>query len=135
MIQTAYECTITNLPVEDFPSEEIKKLYGLRWGIERSFRELKYMIGLTNFHAKKVEYLLQEIFARLTHYDFSERIITKIVVKRKDRKHHYQINFTVAVLICRRFFRGRIPPLVMEALIQMEVLPVREGRKAPRKVQ
>ena len=33
-----------------------------RWGIERSFRKLKYTIGLTNFHAKKVEYILQEIF-------------------------------------------------------------------------
>ena len=30
----------------------LNALYG---GIERSFRELKYTIGLTNFHAKKVE--------------------------------------------------------------------------------
>lgn len=132
--ETAYECIITNLATEDFPPEEIKKLYGLRWGIERSFRELKYTIGLTNFHAKKVEYILQEIFARLTLYNFCERIITKIVIKQKNRKHSYQINFTVAVLICRRFFRGRIPPREMEALIQKNVLPVREGRKAPRKV-
>lgn len=129
------ECIITNLSMEEFPPEEIKKLYGTRWGIERSFRELKYTIGLTNFHAKKVEYILQEIFARLIIYNFCERIITKVVVQQKRTKYIYQINFTVAVLICRQYFRGRIPPLMIEALILRNILPVREGRKAPRKVR
>ena len=77
------ECIITNLEEEDFPMKEIKKLYEWGWGIERSFRELKYTIGLTNFHAKKVEYILQEIFARLIIYNFCERIITKIVIQQK----------------------------------------------------
>lgn len=36
--ETAYEYIITNLAAEAFPAEEIKKLYGMRWGIERSFR-------------------------------------------------------------------------------------------------
>ena len=48
-----YENIITNLPVEDFSVEEIKRLYGLRWGIETSFRELKYTLGSKNFHSKK----------------------------------------------------------------------------------
>ena len=68
--ESTMECIITNLEEEDFPMKEIKKLYEWRWGIERSFRELKYTIGLTNFHAKKVEYILQEIFARLIIYTF-----------------------------------------------------------------
>lgn len=54
--------------------EEIKKLCRLRWGIERSFRELKYTIGLTNFHAKNVDFILQEIFARLIIYIFTRLI-------------------------------------------------------------
>ena len=81
--ESTMECIITNLEEEDFPMKEIKKLYEWRWGIERSFRELKYTIGLTNFHAKKVEYILQEIFARLIIYNFCERIITKIVIQQK----------------------------------------------------
>jgi hypothetical protein len=133
--KNTYECIITNLEQKEFSSEEIKTLYGKRWGIERSFRELKYTIGLTNFHAKKVEYILQEIFARLIIYNFCERIITKVVIQQKTTKYIYQINFTVAVLICRQFFRGRIPPPTVEAIIQKNVLPVREGRKAPRKVR
>ena len=133
--KSTMECIITNLEEEDFPMKEIKKLYEWRWGIERSFRELKYTIGLTNFHAKKVEYILQEIFARLIIYNFCERIITKIVIQQKNRKYIYQANFTVAVLICREFFSGRVPPPNLEALIQKNILPVREGRKAPRKIR
>ena len=44
MLQLCY--ITTNLPKEDFPVEEIKKVYAMRWGIETSFRELKYAIGL-----------------------------------------------------------------------------------------
>lgn len=90
------------------------------WGIERSFRELKYTIGLTNFHAKKVEYILQEIFARLTIYNFCERIITTIAIQQKNRKYTYQTNFTVAVFICREYFRDRIHPSDLVALIREE---------------
>lgn len=133
--ENTMECILTNLDENEFSMEEIKKLYGWRWGIERSFRELKYTIGLTNFHAKKVDYILQEIFARLIIYNFCERIITNTVVQPKNRKHTYQINFTVAVLICREYFRSRIHPPDLEALILKNVLPVREGRKAPRKVR
>lgn len=48
--------------------------YSMRWGIETSFRELKYAVGLTSFHAKKREYILQEIWARLILYNFCEVI-------------------------------------------------------------
>ena len=41
-----YETVITNLSADEFSPTEIKHLYSLRWGIETSFRELKYTIGL-----------------------------------------------------------------------------------------
>ena len=44
-----YETVYTNLDSETFPIGTIKELYRLRWGIETSFRELKYTIGLPNF--------------------------------------------------------------------------------------
>lgn len=133
--ENTMKCVLTNLEKDEFPMEEIKKLYGWRWGIERSFRKLKYTIGLTNFHAKKAEYILQEIFARLIIYNFCERIITKIVIQQKNRKHTCQINFTVAVFLCREYFRNRIPPPDLKKLIQKNLLSVREGRKTPRKVR
>lgn len=50
----SYEIVVTNLDRFLFPPAKLKELYNLRWGIETSFRELKYAIGLTSFHARKV---------------------------------------------------------------------------------
>ena len=132
-----YECVITNLPKDAFPPDELKKLYGLRWGIETSFRELKYAIGLSCFHAKKVEYIKQEIFARLLLYNFCEIITTHVVIQQKDTKHAYQVNFTLAIHLCRHFFRfpADISPPDVEMLIQKNLLPVRPGRSDSRKVK
>lgn len=43
--ETDSECILTNLQEEEFDASEIKKLYAMRWGIETSFRELKYAVG------------------------------------------------------------------------------------------
>ena len=56
----------------------------MRWGIETSFRELKYTVGLQHFHAKKVEFVHQEIFARLTMYNFYELITQSVVIQQKE---------------------------------------------------
>lgn len=73
-----YECILTNLPDNEFSIDEIKELYALRWGIETSFRELKYAVGLACFHSKKREYIIQEIWARLILYYFFGRMKTSV---------------------------------------------------------
>lgn len=132
-----YETIITNLEPKEFPSEKIKELYQLRWGIETSFRELKYAIGLSNFHSKKVEHITQEIYARLIMYNFCELITMYVLIQQKDTKHSYQVNFTRAIQVCRHYFRcqSNISPPDVEALIRKNILPVRAGRKDPRKVK
>ncbi len=116
--EDSYECIITNLPKEEFPMGEIKKLYAMRWGIETSFRELKYAIGLSCFHSKKVEYIMQEIYARLILYNYCEIITMNVVIRQKDTKHTYQMNYTIAIHICRYFMRNDISPPDVEKLIQ-----------------
>ena len=134
--ENSYECIITNLPRNEFSSEEIKWLYQKRWGIETSFRELKHAIGLTRFHAKKVEYIKQEIWARMLLYNFCEIITTRVVVIQKtNRKHIYQVNYTRAIRICCFFIRTEKAPPDVEYLIRQELLPVRPGRSNPRKVR
>ena len=66
LTEGTYEILITNLAPEEFPLPELKKLYAKRWGVETSFRELKYTVGLLYFHSKKSQLILQEIWARLT---------------------------------------------------------------------
>lgn len=132
-----YETLMTNLDSATFPADKLKIIYHMRWGIETSFRELKYSIGLSNFHAKKSEYILQEIFARLVMYNFCELITLHTVVKLKSTKHEYQANFTVAISICRYFFRcrGNIRQPNVEALIQKYILPIRFHRNAQRSIK
>ena len=133
---SSYECIITNLDRNEFSVEEIKELYHMRWGVETSFRELKYAIGLLAFHSKKAEFVKQEIYARLILYNFCEIITISVIVTKKDRKYEYQLNFTRAIHICRYFlnYLNESPPDV-ETLISKELLPVRPGRKDPRKVR
>ncbi len=133
--ENTYECIITNLPKEAFPVEEIKKIYAMRWGIETSFRELKYAIGLSCFHSKKVEYIQQEIYARLILYNYCEIITMNVVIHQKDTKYEYQMNYTIAIHICKHFLRNDISPPNVEMLIQKNLLPVRPGRSDPRKVR
>lgn len=80
---TSYETIITNLDADDFSDEAIKELYQMRWGIETSFRELKYSIGLINFHSKKGDFIIQEVFARLTMYNFCEIITLHTIILQK----------------------------------------------------
>lgn len=128
-----YEVLITNLSQEEFTVDELKNIYAMRWGIETSFRNLKYSLSLMLFHSKKTEYILQEIFARLTMYNFSQLIISHIIVKQKKRKHSYRINFAVSVQICRKFFLKNISPSKLETLLLHHLLPIRQGLTNPRK--
>lgn len=128
----SYEVVVTNLDISEFPPDELRKLYGMRWGIETSFRDLKYTIGLLHFHSKKVEFILQEIFAGLIMYNFSELITSHVVIEKGTRKYEYKVNFSVAVHICREFLlKENIPPNI-ESLIARYITPIRPGRSRPR---
>lgn len=133
----SYEVLVTNLTCSEFSTDELKEIYHMRWGIETSFRELKYAIGLTSFHARKVDYIKQEVFARLLLYNYCELITTHVIEEMKDKDKTKQVNFTIAIYICREYLRQKrnlSPPDVIK-LIEKHILPVRPGRKDPRKVK
>ena len=129
---SAFETVITNLDQKEFLPDELKYLYSRRWGIETSFRELKYTVGLLHFHAKKVENITQEIFARLIMYNFAELITSYVVIQKPNRKYPYKANFSVAVQVCRQFLLGNISPPGVEAAISKNVSVSRTGRSSPR---
>ena len=131
----SYEVVVTNLDADEFPADELKKLYGMRWGIETSFRDLKYTVGMLRFHSKKVEYILQEIFASLIMYNFSELITSRVVIEKGNRKYEYKVNFSVSVHICREFLFKEIFPPDIELLIARYITPIRPGRSRPRNMK
>jgi hypothetical protein len=131
----SYECIVTNLPSGEFPPQRVKEIYAGRWGIESSFRKLKYTIGLSNFHAYKPEYIKQEIWARLMAYNITETLINHTAVPQKgSTKHEYKVNFSVAAHICRAFLRPTTEKGAIDvmSLLQKELLPVRDERQCAR---
>lgn len=131
---SSYECIVTNLPEDEFPPERIKEVYFARWGVESSFRKLKYTIGLSNFHAYKPEYIKQEIWARMITYNMTETLINHTVISKKETRYEYKVNFSVAAHICRAFLRpttkkGQIDVI---SLLQKELIPIRNERQYPR---
>ena len=128
----SFEFLLTNLPKDDFPMDELKSLYHLRWGIETSFRSLKYTVGLLHFHAKKAENILKEVFARLTLYNFSSLVALHSTIPDSKRKYPCKVKFSAAVHLCRQFILGNVSPPVLEALLLRQFSSLRTSRNFPR---
>lgn len=85
---------------------------------------------------KKVEYIVQEIFAKMVMYNFCSIITSHVVIQKKQRRHCYQVNFSKAISICKKYFKTwNIHPPNVEALIQEYILPIRNGRSSPRNIK
>ncbi|NSM94154.1 IS4 family transposase, partial [Enterococcus faecalis] len=94
-------------------------------------RELKYALGLNQFHSKKLEFIVQEIYARLIMYNFSMKI-AQLAALSAPLKQSYQINFTQAMGICKRFFLDQT--VNVEILIRRYLLPIRKNRSDQRNI-
>ena len=132
-----YETVVTSLNRNDFPIHLIKELYHMRWGVETSFRELKYAMGLVNLHSKKDELIRQDIFSCLIMYNFCERITNSVVVQQNIKNvHTYQVNYTMAIYICRDFYsRVNRIGFSVQREIQRYILPLRPGRRDKRNIR
>lgn len=130
--EDTYETVLTNLGASDYSPEKIKQLYASRWGIETSFRDLKYTVGMLNFHSKKVMCIQQEIYAHLIMYNFAEMITSHVVIEKKQRKHTYKANFSVAVHMCRLYLYGKTTSPDLEAIIARNLIPIRPDRHRTR---
>ena len=133
-----FEYLITNLD-DKFTLDELKEAYFMRWSIETSFRELKYTIGMLNFHSKKVDLIKQEIYASMILYNFCEMITLNVVIKQdKNRKYTYQVSFKEAVSTCLKYLecsrKNQRPPDV-EAIIADHITPIRPNRSYQRMVK
>ncbi len=125
----SYTCVATNLSKDEFCLEEIKDLYKLRWGEETSFRELKYTVGLVNFHSRKNEFIIQEVYARMILYNFCEMATNHVIVRtRENTKHAYKINFATAANVCRTYLKSGGDENEMMLLIQRHLTPIRSAK-------
>ena len=112
---------------KEFPFEEIKKLYKMRWGVETSFKNLKYPMGVNQLGCKRKDFVKQDIFARLTMYNFYQRIMNEIDVNQGgEKKCIYQVNFSMSSHICRDYFLDRISDDAVDFFISKYSYPIKE---------
>lgn len=129
-----YETVLTNLDIDNYPPEKLREMYALRWGIETSFRDLKYTMGMLDFHSKKVMCIHQEIYAHLIMYNFAEMITSHVVIEKKQRKYTYKANFSVAAHVCRLFYHGKTTSPNLETIIARNIIPIRDDRHIERRL-
>lgn len=131
-----FETVATSLPAS-FTLDDIKELYHLRWGIETSFRDLKYTLGLVNLHGKSDAFAEQEIYATLTAFNYASRVCREVIVRQpKDGVYAYKVNFKMAVMLCKEFLRT--PNTDGEKLLQeiaRYTVPVRPNRQDERNLR
>lgn len=132
-----WEVLLTNLNRFEFPLKRMKDMYHKRWGIETSFRELKYALGGINFHSKKDEFIQMELFAHLIMFNAVSRSIACVSVPQTGHKHPYAVDFKMACLVVRKYYRfhSNKPPDKMYIEILSYTVPVRKGRQRKRNMK
>ena len=109
----------------------------MRWDIETSFRDLKYSIGLTHLHSRKDDLIRQEIYAAIITYNYCSRIASSVEIQKSVKRHYsYKVNFTMAVYLCKLFYRSikkDFKRLINDISNYTE--PVRPGRRDKRNLR
>ncbi|MBQ2678732.1 MAG: IS4 family transposase [Firmicutes bacterium] len=132
--EDTFEYIVTNLPAYGFSLTTIKELYNLRWNHETAYRHLKYAGNMVHIHSLKKNFLIQEIFGKLTLYNFSSLIAAAVGnIQKITDKYTYVLNHTQVQKACIRFLRGIIHDI--SALLRKFLVPVRPGRRFERNLR
>lgn len=124
------ETLITNLDQAQFPPAALRSLYAKRWGIETSFRQLKYTVGMVHLHSKIPELILQEIFSAFIIFNFTQAAAWDVDTAWGRSRYKRRFNFSDAVYPCCQVLRGwflDVPPF-----LEPKLLPCRPTRRYPR---
>jgi hypothetical protein len=143
------EVLATNLPREEFTTQEISKLYGLRWGVETAYDILKNKFMLENFTGKKAVIVEQDILSTIYLYNLTQDMLRDAEKEQQEKnrdkhyKHKMTINLNLAIGIIKDDLirmalqedpvkRGAIFEDIIKEIAK-NLVPVREGRRFQRK--
>lgn len=126
-----YETLVTDLPRVDFPLDIISQIYHFRWGIETSFKHLKYSLNLVFFHSKQYHFVVQEIIARVLMFNVYS-LMAQTIPEHDDPKlkYSYRVNFHASIGTLRDFFLFGSSHILYRILYNMN--PFRPDRSVPR---
>lgn len=85
--------------------QDLKELYGLRWGVEEGFKNLKPKMKIEQFGCRKTNGLYQEFYAHVFFLNIvaltAAVAMAKIKRKTKGRRHEYKYNWKNAYRFTR----------------------------------
>lgn len=134
-----WEVLITNLDRKEFPLARMKEIYHLRWGIETSFREIKYDLSGVQFHSKKDQFVKIELYAHFAMYNAVSLSVASSSYSCTKRKYKYQLDFKMACCLWHEYFGSNdlsdkaFTQLVLN--ISSYLNPIRPGRKDKRNLK
>ena len=136
-----YACLITNLPRHIFSAKQLQEIYRCRWGIERAYRQVKYTLSLHALHAKKTEFIQQEIYAKLLMYNactvVKDYLENECLPTSASYKYDYALDFTNLAHVLVDYIRHpekRTPSMVKHIILRSKV-PKRPNRHASRVIR
>ena len=134
------ETIVTNIEKEKLSSEDISKIYQLRWGIETSYHELKESMQVTNISSSKDTIIKQEIYSQMTMYNIVRSIANDLntQINQEGFKHPMKVNFNMAVGFTKRFLikilieenekkRQELSNVLFNHILK-NLIPIRKGR-------
>ena len=97
------EILATNLDVEEFDNQSMKKLYHFRWSVEENYKRVKNCTHVEFFSGKTVEVILQDVHARMLMLNIASLIKSHTLIelkeeKKKTNKHRSQLNFSQVII-------------------------------------
>ena len=136
-----YACLITNLPRHVFSAKQLQEIYRCRWGIEGAYRQVKYALSLHALHAKKTEFIQQEVYAKLLMYNactvVKDYLENECLPTSASYKYDYALDFTNLAQVMVDYIRHperRTPSVVKHIILQSKV-PKRPNRHASRVIR
>jgi hypothetical protein len=139
------EILITSLlDNEEFPVDLFGDLYHSRWPVEEEYKRIKCRMHIENFSGKSVRSVYQDFHAKVFTGNLTAALAhpvqQEIRIQYAHRKHAYQLNGALALSRMKNtapllFLRSGLIDIVrrLHALFRIMVLPVRPGRKCPRR--
>lgn len=88
---------LTNLPMQNFPQEEIIALYYRRWEVENYYRDEKVTMEIETFHSKSPNGIRQELFCAVI-----VSVLTRIMImlgSKDEKKERIEPQFKNALMI------------------------------------
>lgn len=139
------ETIITNLSQEEFTTNEIGKLYGMRWGIETNYHYLKESLKITNISSSKTTIIKQDILSQIFVFNILQGIQNDLDKSIDQDKYKYKmkININMAVGYIKKYLifvmleedvtKRKELMDILDNKILKHLVPIRKNRKYERK--